>query len=255
MNPRIRVAAYQVSLAATASIDGMVELVREQVSKCAAQEVEFLCCPEGLLGGLADYNPGVTSFNVSSGDLDPIVVKIPTDSVTTILGFTEIDDLGDLYNSAAILHRGMLAGVYRKMNPAINQSVYKPGADTPVFQLRGLKFGIAICYDSTFAEPISRLAAKGATTVFVPTNNGLPAERDMSGLRAEVRAVDTARARENGVFVVRADICGHSKGRVGHGSSEIVDPNGRVLCFAEPDRAELLVAEIDRAGQGRSDVV
>jgi hypothetical protein len=28
-----------------------------------------------------------------------------------------------------------------------------------------------------------------------------------------------------------------------------------VLCFAEPDRAELLVAEIDRAGQRRSDVL
>jgi predicted amidohydrolase len=77
----------------------------------------------------------------------------------------------------------------------------------------------------------------------------------MSGLRAEVRAVDTARARESSVFVVRADVCGHSTGLVGHGSSEILDPDGRVLCFAEPDRAELLVAEIDRAGQRRSDVV
>jgi predicted amidohydrolase len=50
-----------------------------------------------------------------------------SDTVTTILGFTELDRAGDLYNSAAVFSRGFVVGLYRKLHPAINTSVCKAG--------------------------------------------------------------------------------------------------------------------------------
>jgi predicted amidohydrolase len=53
--------------------------------------------------------------------------------VTTILGFTEMDDGGRLFNTAAVVHKGAVVGLYRKVHPAINRSVYVPGHDAPIF--------------------------------------------------------------------------------------------------------------------------
>jgi hypothetical protein len=50
----VKVAAYQAPLQATNSM-AVVDLIREQVEICESQGVEILCCPEGVLGGLADY--------------------------------------------------------------------------------------------------------------------------------------------------------------------------------------------------------
>jgi predicted amidohydrolase len=52
--------------------------------------------------------------------------------------------------------------------------VYEAGRDVPVFQVGGLTFGIVICNDSNYGEPARLMAARGATALFVPTNNGLP---------------------------------------------------------------------------------
>jgi hypothetical protein len=50
----MRVAAYQAPLQATRSMEAL-SLIREQIDWCESEGVEILCCPEGVLGGLADY--------------------------------------------------------------------------------------------------------------------------------------------------------------------------------------------------------
>jgi predicted amidohydrolase len=46
----------------------VVDLIREQVEICESQGVEILCCPEGVLGGLADYvgRPSEIAINVNN---------------------------------------------------------------------------------------------------------------------------------------------------------------------------------------------
>ena len=66
----MKVAAYQVPLWATSSMK-VVSLIREQVEWCESHGIEILCCPEGVLGGLADYASRPTEFaiDVASGQL------------------------------------------------------------------------------------------------------------------------------------------------------------------------------------------
>lgn len=107
------------------SIETALGLIREQVAHCEAQEVAILCCNEGILGGLADYapEPAAIAIAVDDGTLDAVLAPLASDMVTTIVGFTEIDRRGRLYNAAAVYHKGAVAGVYRKVHPAINRSV------------------------------------------------------------------------------------------------------------------------------------
>lgn len=244
----MKVAAYQAPLRATGSME-VLGLIREQVDRCESQGVEILCCPEGVLGGLADYasRPTDIAVDVEGGQLDALLAPLASDTVTTILGFTEIDPDGRLYNSAAVFYNGSVVGLYRKLYPAIRKSVYEAGDRMPVFTVGDLTFGIVICRDSTYGEPARIMASRGATALFVPTNNGLPPIKAGPELVAEARNTDVARARENGVSVIRADVAGRTESLVSYGSSGIVDPDGTVLRAARELGPDLLVAEIEAA--------
>lgn len=241
----MKVAAYQAPLPATGTLE-VLELIREQIAHCEAQGVEILCCPEGVLGGLADYvsSSAEIAINVENGQLHALLAPLASDSVTTILGFTELGQAGRLYNSAAVFSKGAVIGIYRKLYPAINKSVYTAGDTLPVFTVGDLTFGILICRDSNYYEPARIMAAQGATALFVPTNNGLPLTKAVPELVEEARNVDIARAIENSVFVIRADVAGSTEQLVSYGSSGIVSPDGRVLQAARHLSPDLIVAEI-----------
>src|SRR4029079_4331548 len=117
----MKVAAYQTPLNATSSME-VLGLIREQLDWCEANDVEVLCCPEGVLGGLADYasRPTDIAIDVEAGQLHARLAPLASDGVrvATILGFTEIDRSGRLYNSAAVFHQGSVVGTYRKLYPA-----------------------------------------------------------------------------------------------------------------------------------------
>ena len=236
----VKVAAWQAPYLPVGSIEALA-LIRTRVDSCESEGVEILCCPEAILGGLADYaaRPAEIAIDVEGGQLGAVLAPLASDTVTTIVGFSEATRAGGLYNSAAVFHRGSVAGVFRKLHPAIRRSVYQAGDQHPVFQVGGLTFGILICNDSNYPDEAKTLAAKGATALFILSNNGLPAEK--ADVVPWTRKVDIARARENRVSIVRADIAGHADGRVAFGSSAIVDPTGRVLQSARRLSEDLLV--------------
>jgi predicted amidohydrolase len=114
----------------------------------------------------------------------------------------------------------------------------------PVFTIGELTFGILICNDSNYYEPAHIIAAKGAAALFIPTNNGLPPTKAAPELVAETRNVDVARAMENSVAVIRADVAGQAEGLLSYGTSAIVDRDGNVLQTARQMQSDLIVADI-----------
>jgi predicted amidohydrolase len=230
-----------------------IDLIADQVKTCESMGVEFLCCPEGILGGLADYapRPHDIALDAGTGELEGALAPLASSSVTVIVGFTEIDD-GSLYNAAAVARGGRVLGVARKIHPAINRSVYSPGRDTPVFRVDALTFGVLICRDSTYPELAERLVKSGATVLFVPTNNGLPPDKGGADVVEHARRTDVGRAQECSVPVVRADVTGRVDDLESFGSSAVVDRDGLLVTTAKPFRVELLVAEVDSGVWGSS---
>src|SRR2546421_10659085 len=119
------------------------------------------------------------------------------------------------------------------------------GHDTPGFKANDLTFGIVICRDSTYREPARAMADCGATVLFVPTNNCMSPWKGGVGMREQARETDIARATENRVSVIRADVAGRASDLVSYGSSGIVDRDGTVLQTAKQFEAGLVVAEIE----------
>lgn len=227
---------------------GAVDLIRARVRACQAEGVEILCCPEAILGGLADQmeDPARLALSVRSGQLAAVLAPFASDVTTTIVGFTELGDDGFLYNAAAVFHRGTVAGVYRKQHPAIRQSVYRAGGQGRVFRVGALTFGIAICNDSNFPEVAHQMASRGATALFVPSNNALPPRKGGgTELVTEARRVDVSTAIANQMWVIRADVAGQAAELTSHGSSTIVDPKGTVVRSALPLSEDLIAAAID----------
>ncbi|MCW2602526.1 MAG: Nitrilase/cyanide hydratase and apolipoprotein N-acyltransferase [Pseudonocardiales bacterium] len=240
---KVRIAAYQSSLA-TGPGDA-IGRIRDQLQRCADESVDVLCCPEAVLGGLADYAADPARDAIRTDCIETALAPLASDAVTTIVGLTELGAGGSLYNSAAVLHRGRVVGVHRKLHPAINRSVYTAGTQLRVFRIPCAVFGIVICNDSNFARPARRLRALGATVLFVPTNNALPPGRfDPGAVAGQARAVDVELARSNRLWVVRADVSGEWDGCRSAGSSGVTDPSGTVVQSAQGLGDCLLIHDI-----------
>jgi 5-aminopentanamidase len=241
----VKIAAYQSPIA-YGDVAGAVTALRVQIDRCEATGVELLCCAEGVLGGLADYadDPSRIAIRVSDGSLAALLEPLASDTVTAIVGFTELGDDGGLYNSAAIWSRGTVAGIYRKHHTAINRSVYRAGHEYPVFTVGAFTFGVMICRDSAFPEVAEALVSSGAQALFVPTNNGMPARKGGAELVADARRCDIELARVHGVPVIRADVVGEFELLISHGASGIVNGRGEVVAELLPQHQGLIVADI-----------
>src|SRR5262245_8372188 len=131
------------------------------------------------------------------------------------------------------------------MHSAINRSVYRAGAEAPVFTAGNVTFGVLICRDSLFPEQARLMLSRGAQVLLVPTNNGMPAAKGGTEIAVEGQTCDMRRASESGSPVVRADVAGIDGSLVSYGSSGIVNRDGRMLGAARALVADLVVADID----------
>jgi Carbon-nitrogen hydrolase len=143
---------------------------------------------------------------------------------------------GRLYNSAVVLEHGRVTGVYRKTHLTPGETLLGTGDEYPVFEVKGLRYGINICYDTQFADAAARVAGQGARParacpehVEAPGRGDMeaPAQRDPGRARQGDRHVAgvggrDGRARRH-ARRIRADI-GLEPGR-GRGRSGPADGN------------------------------
>ncbi len=218
--------------------------VRARVRECEDAGVSLMCCPEGALGGLADYVDAPDDIVIPSDSkslasyLRPLVSK----TVAVVVGFTESDETGRYYNAAAVYAGGRIVGVYRKQRTAIHGSRYSAGSETPVFLVNGIPVGILICRDSTDPQLWTTLVERGARLLCIPTNNAMPPNRGGPELVEEARTLDAQQAMQHGVTVLRADVVGTARGLVSAGASVITGSDGVCTGASGTVAGELVVA-------------
>lgn len=158
-----------------------------------------------------------------------------------VAGFPERD--GErVYNSAVLVKPDGSQHVYRKCHlygPAEKAVFAVSDAVPAVMTVGNLRVGLLICYDVEFPEMVRGLALAGAKLIIVPTALPAgPASRHVSNL------VVPARAMENQLFIVYADMCGQENGLGYEGRSVIAAPDGEYLARAGQDET-LLFARIN----------
>lgn len=156
-----------------------------------------------------------------------------------VYGFAERAD--KIYNSSALLGPDGLIGVYRKVHLFYRENIYFATGNLgfPVFDLPIGKVGMMVCFDWLYPESTRSLALKGAQLIAHPANLVLPYCPDGMVIRA----------LENKVFTATANRVGEeNRGGIDLkfiGTSEIVTPNGKILCRLGTTESAISVAEID----------
>lgn len=147
---------------------------------------------------------------------------------------------GLLYDTVVLINeRGELVGRYRKSHlyPAEHR-FFRPGDELPVFELGGLRVGVAICFEAAFPPIFSTLALQGAQLVLNPS--AVPTGFDyLQDLRTR------ARAQDNQYFVAAVNHVG-KEGKVEYcGGSQVADPRGDIVARASGDTPQVVLAELD----------
>jgi len=156
---------------------------------------------------------------------------------------------GVYYNTAAVIDAdGTYLGKYRKTHiPQVagfyEKFFFKPGnSGWPVFQTAYCKLGVYICYDRHFPEGWRALALNGAEYIVNPSAT-------VAGLSQYLWELEQpASAVANGCYIGAVNRVGReAPWNIGefYGSSYFVNPRGKILAKASPDKDELISAELD----------
>jgi predicted amidohydrolase len=258
---QITVAAAQTGPVLDREMSRYVDAACEQVEQAASHGAELICFPELFL---TPFFPSALMQDVDAFFIglpnpvtDPLFTLARQKRIAVIFPFAERAGRS-FYNAALVTDQdGRHLGTYRKTHiPAILPSrlaggtgsyekfYFSPGQELPLFELRGIRFGIQICYDRKFPEGARSLALEGAEIIFMPICAATYGETKLRGDTWELPL--QARAYENGVFVVAVNRAGNEQGRQHIGKSMIVNPIGaEIIALAKTDGAEVLVATLD----------
>lgn len=208
------------------------------IEQALKQDADFVILPEmwksGFVSNPADY------IEDENGTFLNSLKKFAKDYKSVIIpgSFNELDK-GKIYNTAYVIGpNGLIKGKYRKVHIfGPEKKHYIGGNSIPIFEEKGLRFGIEICYDIRFPELTRILALSGAKVIFVVAQFPNPRQEHWY-------TVLRARAIENQLFMIAVNRVGEDKYQSYFGNSLVVNPNGDVLIYGDKEE-KLLICEIN----------
>ncbi len=204
------------------------------------------------------------------------LMQISTDvGVPILAGLFELRG-SELFNTYVCVDGRRLVAKFSKLHPFVNPHL-SPGNEFVVFDLKGCRCGILICYDNNLPENVRITALMGADVIFMPHVTGcLPSvmpgrglvdpelwhnrERDPARLRKELNGPKgrewlmrwlPARTYENGVYGIFTNPIGIDDDQVRNGHAMILDPFGEILaeCHRLGDDVVVATCTADRVIQ------
>ena len=245
----MKIAVYQGSIV-FGDPEANLQATEKALADAERQGAEILAMPETFLHGFFSKERFRPEFAVDlQGDVfRRLCDRFAKYGCMLLLGLFERRG-DDVFNTVVVLERGKLLGKYSKTYAYLSYETR--GDQFPIFERRGIKFGINICADTSYIEPARILAMKGAQIIFTPHFNYI-AHEHVDDHTTEVRNHHIAMAVDNGVYVARSNVVvPESVGReplgyggVGVGDSLILDRRGRALAEAGICRSEMLVCDL-----------
>jgi len=239
----VRIAAAQV-VEIREDIEATLKCVAEVAVQAENEGAALLCFPEGFLQGYLTDEASArrNALDLASPAFEVMLNRLPKTGPTIVLGLIEVED-GRLFNTAIVVHRGVLVGRYRKAHLLAGEQIFDAGSDSPVFEVQGLRFGINICYDTNFPDAARKLADLGASLIVCPANNMMRPET-AEALKDRHNLVRGERCRETGLWLVSADVTGERDGRISWGPTAVLSPAGAVVAQLPLEKPGLLVFNI-----------
>ena len=159
-----------------ASVDDGLDKVKHWMSEAAAQGAEIVCFPEAYIPGLRGVDIDVPPFDLTQQEraLRAATQWARAYRVATILGMERLTEAGRQIVAVVIDAEGRILGYQTKTQIAPSEDpYYVPGHTRQLFEVNGVKFGIAICHEGwRYPETVRWAAVRGAKIVFHPQHAG-----------------------------------------------------------------------------------
>lgn len=232
------------------SIDDGLERIERLMSDAAARGAEIVCFPEAYLPGLRGQDFDVPPFDEADQEraLHAVTQWARTYGIATILGMERITDAGRQIASFVIDAWGTLLGYQTKnqLDPSEDR-FYVPGTTRRVFEINGIRFGIAICHEGwRYPETVRWAAVRGAKIVFHPQLTGT--ERDGAQLTEwgspsapYYEKAMVCRSIENAIYFASVNYAV----RFQEAATSLITPSGQLQSFLPYGEEGVLVQQID----------
>ena len=165
------------------TLDEGLDKIKRLMADASAQGAAIVCFPEAYLPGLRGQDFDVWPFDQTQQEraLQAVAQWARTYAVATILGMERITEAGRQIAAFVIDARGQIQGYQTKNQLAPTEDqFYVAGTTRRLFQINGIKFGVAICHeDWRYPETVRWAAVRGAKIVFHPHHTG----SDREGVR------------------------------------------------------------------------
>jgi NAD+ synthase (glutamine-hydrolysing) len=243
MAPRFRVAMAQINTT-VGDFEGNTRKIIERLQEAQALGVDIVSFPELAVPG---YPPEDLLLKADFIQENLSCLEEIAKHATTTAAVVGFADSGDhLYNAAAVLHEGRIAGVYRKMrlpNYGVfdEKRYFQPGTESPVFVVHGVPVGVTICEDVW--APGGPLLAQVLAGALVAVNiNGSPYSAGKWRVREEMLKT---RARDYAVAIAYNNLVGGQDELVFDGMGVVVGPAGTVVARGPAFDEALIVTDLD----------
>jgi predicted amidohydrolase len=232
------------------SLDAGLDKITRMLSEARAQGAAIVCFPEAYLPGLRGVGIDVLPFGEAEHArvLDVVAQAARTHAVAAILGMERLTEAGRQIAAYVFDAEGRILGHQTKNQIAPSEDpYYVPGDTRRVFEINGVKFGVAICHEGwRYPETVRWAAVRGAKIVFHPHHTGSDHE---GAIFTQWGAVDSpyyekammCRGLENTIYFASVNY----SLRFQESATSLIDPSGRCQAFLPYGQEGLLVQAID----------
>ncbi|MEW6347453.1 MAG: NAD+ synthase [Thermodesulfobacteriota bacterium] len=243
----VRVAQAQMN-PTLGDFSGNIEKMVRFIHSAKSQGAEVITFPELALCG---YPPEDLLFKPSflTRNREALERLVPScKGITAVVGFPEASaQPACAYNSAALIHNGRLAGVYRKVelpNYGVfdEKRYFLSGSEFLVWELGGARFSISVCEDIWIpGSLVERFAAEN--TVHVVLN--ISSSPFHAGKLNRRKEIVTRFAKAAHAAVCYNNLVGGQDELVFDGGSLVMDPEGTLIGEAKRFEEDLLVTDVE----------
>jgi predicted amidohydrolase len=232
------------------TLDDGLDKIRRLLHDASSRGAEIVCFPEAYLPGLRGQDFEVVPFDHAKQEraLEAVGQWARMYAVATILCMERLTESGRQIAAFVIDPDGKLQGFQTKnqLDPTEDQ-FYVPGHSRQLFEINGVKFGVAICHEGwRYPETVRWAAARGAKIVFHPHHTG----SDHQGVRlTEWGAADAPyyekammmRSIENTIYFASVNYAL----RFQESATSLIAPSGQCQAFLPYGQEGVLVQPID----------
>jgi len=232
------------------SLDDGIARIAALMADAAGRGAQIVCFPEAYLPGLRGQDFAVLPFGHAEQErvLREVGAAARKHAIAAILGMERLVDEGRQIAAWVFDAQGELQGLQTKNQIAPSEDAfYVPGTQRQVFEVAGLRFGIAICHEGwRYPETVRWAALRGAQVVFHPHHTG----SDRAGPSLSEWGSPSApyyerammmRSIENTVYFASVNYAL----RYQESATCVIAPSGECQAFLPYGVEGVLVAEID----------